>query len=493
MTKFHIDSRQGDDSSDGLTPQTAWRTLARSRQQQLAPGDALLLRRGCTWTEPVRITGSGNSALPITLGTYGSGPKPRVVSAEFPLLSNDGPVSWWHIKGIELRGERPFDPHGAEQGSAHGIALTSNGGCDGMTIEDCVIHDVDGKGVALIAMVTGKVVFGGCSIVGCEVFNAGTGIATDGPWPPPANIADAHGCNPGLRVAGCSVHDIATDGIVLHYCQDAVIDRCRAWRTGIGRCQRTPVGIWFFLALRSIIQRCESYDNHTAGGKADGGGFDLDGGCIDCIMQYNYSHDNDGAGFLVCSYDPVQAPCKGNVTRYNISVNDGRANDYAAIQFWQADDCLTYNNTCVTRISSGLKFASTSKGNLFANNIFCIESAGRVPVITSPFPLDGVRFRNNVLWSRGDSAFVRVMETEFSVGEMTIRLDAIGNFEEDPNLVQDENGLLRSASAAPVWSRGMTMANPGARDVHGDVIVPAMTPSIGAAARPRAAARIAKA
>ncbi|MGE5599712.1 MAG: right-handed parallel beta-helix repeat-containing protein, partial [Bacteroidota bacterium] len=342
---YFLDAEHGNDDASGQSPAEAWRTLARAMDQRLQPGDALLLKRGCAWEGSLRLRGSGEMGRPITLGTYGAGPKPRLVAREFPIIGNDGPVSWWHIKGLELRGDGAYDPYGREQGQDHGIYFHQTATSDGMVIEDCVIHDISGAGITFSAAKQGVTAYRGWTVTGCEVYNAGTGIATQGPWPPAGDLAQVYLCHAGFRVAHCQVHDIATDGIVLHYCQDGVIEHCKAWRTGVGRTRRTPVGIWYYVAARCVIQHCESYDNHTAGGSADGGGFDLDGGCVDCTMQYNYSHDNDGAGFLICSYNPADAPCVRCVTRFNLSVNDGRANDYASILFWQADDCVTHNNT----------------------------------------------------------------------------------------------------------------------------------------------------
>ena len=46
---YYLDSREGDDSADGRSPQTAWRSLAKANTRTFAPGDSLLLRRGCSW------------------------------------------------------------------------------------------------------------------------------------------------------------------------------------------------------------------------------------------------------------------------------------------------------------------------------------------------------------------------------------------------------------------------------------------------------------
>jgi hypothetical protein len=62
-----------------------------------------------------------------------------------------------------------------------------------------------------------------------------------------------------------------------------------------------PCGIWTAASRRVVIQQCDSFDNRT-GRAADGDGFDLDGGCVECVLQYDYSHGNDGAGILVYTY-----------------------------------------------------------------------------------------------------------------------------------------------------------------------------------------------
>jgi hypothetical protein len=247
-----------------------------------------------------------------------------------------------------------------------------------------------------------------------------------------------------------------------------VIEGCTAYRTGIGLTRRTPVGIWFFQAHRCVIQYCESYDNHTAGGHADGGGFDLDGGAVDCVMQYNYSHDNDGAGYLICSYDPKNAPCTGCVTRFNLSVNDGRANDYPAILFWQAYDCLTYNNTCVTRVSSPLKFISPTWGHVVANNLFVVDSKTDIPVFKSAFPVHRNRFTNNLYWRTGGRARFAIAPwkpMEFS--KYREHLGGTGEIVADPRLASLSGIDLAPRAGSRAIRHGIRLPGMGGRDFHG--------------------------
>ena len=59
----------------------------------------------------------------------------------------------------------------------------------------------------------------------------------------------------------------------------------------------------------------------------------LDGGVRNSIVQYNYSHDNDGAGYLLAQFEGGRA-FYNNVIRYNVSENDGQKNSYGGIHLW---------------------------------------------------------------------------------------------------------------------------------------------------------------
>src|SRR5262249_10460260 len=100
------------------------------------------------------------------------------------------------------------------------------------------------------------------------------------------------------------------------------VERCVAhdngWlNTNVGG----PVGIMLWDSSYSVLQYNEAYRNRTANA-VDGDGLDLDQFCDHCVMQYNYTHDNDGAGLFVCSNG--NAPTAYNIVRYNVSENDAR-------------------------------------------------------------------------------------------------------------------------------------------------------------------------
>ncbi len=77
-TTRYVDCSGGNDAWSGASSSSAWRTLTKANGALLNPGDFLLLKRGCTWTGPLNLTRSGTSALPITIGAYGTGNLPRI-------------------------------------------------------------------------------------------------------------------------------------------------------------------------------------------------------------------------------------------------------------------------------------------------------------------------------------------------------------------------------------------------------------------------------
>lgn len=178
-------------------------------------------------------------------------------------------------------------------------------------------------------------------------------------------------------------------GIVLGGVDGAVIERCLAHDNGANnRASEGPVGIWAYQSRHVVIQQCESHSNRTRGG--DGGGFDLDIGVRDSVMQYNFSHDNDGAGFLV--YGTAGANVnQGNTVRYNLSENDGRDTGSAAASgifvIQHVHDLRIHGNTVRLAAPAGgtsvpaMKIRSPGfepDDVIIANNIFTTSGGSRV-------------------------------------------------------------------------------------------------------------------
>ncbi|MEV4010782.1 hypothetical protein AB0J35_09795 [Nonomuraea angiospora] len=104
---FYVDSVNGNDSANGTTEGTAWKTLTKATAVKLDPGSKLLLKRGSRWKgQQLAITESGNAQAPIVVDTYGtSNAKPIISGDNEACVSLDGS----HIEVYNLQVGVPQD------------------------------------------------------------------------------------------------------------------------------------------------------------------------------------------------------------------------------------------------------------------------------------------------------------------------------------------------------------------------------------------------
>ena len=69
-------SPAGNDSNNGTSQASAWKTLAKINNTALQPGDTVLFKRGAIWRESLTVKTSGAAGKPITFDAYGTGNKP---------------------------------------------------------------------------------------------------------------------------------------------------------------------------------------------------------------------------------------------------------------------------------------------------------------------------------------------------------------------------------------------------------------------------------
>ncbi|HEV3485582.1 MAG TPA: right-handed parallel beta-helix repeat-containing protein, partial [Vicinamibacterales bacterium] len=319
--------------------------------------------------------------------------------------------------------------------------------------------------------------------------------------------------NPGIPTSTTN----SGSGIVLGGVNGGTIERSVA--DGNGRlctASEGPVGIWTYDSTHVVVQHNESYGNRSSG-PADGGGFDLDQNVSYSLVQYNYSHDNDGAGFLI-AHAPSNDAHRGNVIRYNISENDARRNSYGAIEVWgRTLDTDVYNNTVFLSPSltgtprairvwnAGIPDRDVS-GLRVRNNI--LQTAGGLPLVevtsSQVAGATGVRFEGNAYFSAG--AAFRILwngatYTSLSAWRTTLQ-ETVGGFASgvtmDPLLyspglggtIGDASKLesmsaYRLRDASPAIDRGVNgltppHASPASRDYFGSQTPQGLAPDIGA-------------
>jgi hypothetical protein len=134
------------------------------------------------------------------------------------------------------------------------------------------------------------------------------------------------------------------DGIIISNTDGGLITRCAAYGNGFLNAHTGggPVGLWAYDANNVTISHSASWANRNGfgpGEQEDGGGFDLDGGCTNSVMEYNLAWQNAGPGFLVCQYAGSPRPTANNTVRYSVSVGDGQiaANMAAGLQWYTPD------------------------------------------------------------------------------------------------------------------------------------------------------------
>jgi hypothetical protein len=88
---YYVDVTNGRDINNGLSPESAWKTIAKVNASRFNPGDQVLFKRGETWREQLTVPSSGSAGLPITFGAYGSGNK--------PIIDNTPDLPGWDTSG----------------------------------------------------------------------------------------------------------------------------------------------------------------------------------------------------------------------------------------------------------------------------------------------------------------------------------------------------------------------------------------------------------
>jgi hypothetical protein len=356
-TDYYV-SPSGSDTADGTLPGSAWQTVARVNDQDLDPIDRVLFEGGETFSGNLLLNASdsGTSASPVVITSFSMG------RATIDAGNGDG-IYAYDCGGIEIRnlnlvGSSP----GTIDSNGIGVHFYTDR-TDGTKFEHIRIDQVDASGfrkagIAIASSDPSLPGFRNVEITRCKTFSNGeTGIKVGGFY----YNGTAALSHEDVLIAHCEVFGNFGDptdlnshtgsGIIVSATHGAVVEFCHAHDNGGLNSQNSggPFGIWAWQANNVIIQFNISHHNKT-GGNQDGGGFDFDGGMTNSIMQYNYSYENEGPGYLLAQFWGAP-PYHDNVIRYNISYNDGRRNGNGGFLFWTStffasmSDIDIYGNT----------------------------------------------------------------------------------------------------------------------------------------------------
>ncbi len=105
---YFVDCAAGSDTNAGTSEAAAWKTLARANTAVLAPGEQLLLKRDCTWTnDQLKAKWVGTETQQIIIGSYGTGALPIIKSTQSGLYNVNITGSYQVIDGIVAQGVAP--------------------------------------------------------------------------------------------------------------------------------------------------------------------------------------------------------------------------------------------------------------------------------------------------------------------------------------------------------------------------------------------------
>jgi hypothetical protein len=436
--------------------------------------------------------GGGRRGRPARIGAYGRGRPPRIdATGEDALLLKD--MSHLLVQDLELtnRGDRSTKRRGLHLVAEESVVRE-------VTARRLYIHHVegdmskDGGGSGAIQVdVRGEPRKPVQRFAGLRIENnrieevARSGIflaATTDPSRPRAGEPWPEASS-GVVIRGNRLSGLDGDGIVPVGTAGALVER-NVVSDG-NRVNASPVspdrgpcsaGIWTFHANDTVIQHNEVFAmNYDGREGCDGTGYDVDYDQDGTIVQFNYSHDNEGGFILLCTDD---GPRVAHV-RYNLSVDDNYAihGSPCPVRQSELDGIRFYNNTIV---APEIRFTAPLE----------VPIEGTVPLAGD------FEFRNNILYAKNPQ------ERDFPCGEhcshnlfFNVPPSGTDYLTEDPLFVDPgaHGGGFGVADSfriqpdSPAIAAGTAIEDTAPRDFFGNPVGPS-APSIGFHEPPYAAA-----
>lgn len=434
---YYVDSYTGNDSNDGRSSDSAWKTLARASQESYGAGQALLLTKGRTYTGKLNLKVTGSQGEPFVVAAYNSDigvdTLPVIDAAGYLAAVQIENGSHVIIRDLELTGDAGTVVEEAGKNRRYGVLVSADqpGIYPNIQLMNLNIHDIfatvdsenDGQkstsnlgyGIGIF-MRNESAKIKDVVIKGCSITRTGhTGIRVSGTGSESKKDGSVYLEN--VTIENNYLRQIGGPGMVPARCANVVVRNNVTDDTGSDvdpRMHNRGSGIWPWTCNDVLIEKNTFKD---AFGKHDSHGAHIDFNCNNVVVQKNLSINNHG-GFVEilgnndnCSY------------RYNISINDGwRVKGVQGAlsegnALWTSGytgsgnpkigprNSYIYNNTVFIKKDQRTCFSiiSNTDGIFIANNIFYIlgkteDNSDRVndPATGKPTNPQRVVFENNV-------------------------------------------------------------------------------------------------
>lgn len=399
ISSYYVNSQTGNDDNLG-TIEKPFQTIAKVNQLKLQAGNSVFFAGGQTFQGNLYLKGiSGTKESPVQVSSYGNGR--AIIDAENGTGIKADSCAWLQVKNLKVFGN---DRLKSNQGSGVELRRTQNCSIDSIEASGFLwsgIKAVGGKNLQITHVYAHDNGFSGINVES-DGQDAG---GLEGSWGKSFhNVYIAH-CvaenNPGCPVVK---NNHSGNGILIGGVTKGLIEYCEAMNNGwdMPREGNGPVGIWAYQSDSITIQYCYAHDNKTSAKGKDGGGFDLDGGISNSVVQHNYSANNEGAGYGLFQYYGATL-WKNNIVRNNFSYNDGRKNGQAGFLMWIAtgspeliSDCRIYENTVINCYGHAVSFEPGDYPRFeFRDNIFVLTN---LPGSFVNGSFSGATFTENKVW-----------------------------------------------------------------------------------------------
>ncbi len=326
---FHVDSRAGNDTANGLSPGTAWQSIEKVEAATLLPGDTIRFKRGSRFTGSLTLTDSGTADAYIVLTDYGEARDPA------PAFTN-----------------RAFDPTAGEFGNC--IRLQGSF----LRVENLYFHET-------VAGLSGRISFETMWELGAVYIDKTARQCV-------VRNNEFVDCGVGIKSYG--------EGAVIEHNLLRDCNRIlKEWNWG-------PIAIWLGgdhqdVGYNRIFNyRAEdpriNWGPNGYGRGADGSAFEIDDARLaktNIVIHHNYTRDNQG--FLEVTWSDVGRNPDYRGFRIHHNVSD----DYQQfVALWRGAECRIEHNTIIRRKVNAndwgvFNLTQFNGRNLIRNNVVVVE------------------------------------------------------------------------------------------------------------------------
>lgn len=473
-TSYFIDCAYGNDSNSGTSTTQPWLSMNRVNSTIFKPGDVISFQRGTQCVGTLAPRGSGTGSSPIVVTAYGSGAKPKIngngaTAAVF--LHN---VQGYELNNLDISNSGPT-PTASQYRVGIYVLLEDYGIGSHYVVNSVDVHNVNGcdcrfptpsGGIMFNAagsnVPTGfdQVVITGNTVAHVDREGIGNVSSWERRAQYPGGLGSTWVPTTNYVISKNVINDAGGDGILVYNGSGAVVVN-NVVNGFNARSAEFNTGAWAWNSDNTIFAR-----NDVSHGAGFGMAFDVDGGNVGTVYEYNFSHDNNGGFLLLCN--PPGASSNGNTIRYNISQNDmdaGASSVLGVISMpcGNESDTKIYNNDIYAPNATRLVNNRGSFTATLSNNIFVGAAAGST--INDPYGVYTANLYQNVTSPPAGDTYTVVGSPRFvAAGTMTSLTNA---------------GGYQLLAGSPALGTGVVVSANGGCDYYGNP-VPTASSNIGA-------------